>query len=138
MALERRNPLPEGRYWIMLIGNFQIEKFDEWLKRHKDLVGVVSSELDPGGTTFFGPSKPEPPTQFVVFDVDFDDVVRWEGPGFPNIVRAGEDVTSRQDVEDVPIVDDPTTTLATFFDGLDESVPILIAVGLAIYFSSKR
>jgi hypothetical protein len=141
MAVEHRNPLPEGRYWVMLIGKLQIEKFDEWLKRTREFTDVISSELDPGGINPFFPTgrspfEPEPPSQFVVFDVLFSDLVKWEGPGLPNIVRANEDVTSRQDVEQSPIVDEPSVTLGKFFTGFGDATTVVLVLG-ALYLLSK-
>lgn len=127
MALERTNPLPAGRYSVTLLGNLQIEKFDEWLRRNREFVSVRGSELD---------QSAKPVTAFIVFDVDFSDVVRWEGPGFPSIVP-GDEIPSRSETEQSPQVAEPAEQLSSFFDGAKPLVPFLLLFAVAYLWNKE-
>lgn len=125
MAVERENPLPAGRYSVTLLGNLQIEVFDEWLRRNHEFVLVRQSELDP---------ESKPVTSFVVFDVDQPAVVRWEGPGFPNIVKSGETPTL-DEFEQTPETPEPLDQLASFFESVRPAMPVLLLLGVAYLWS---
>lgn len=97
LGLERKNPLPKGRYWVFRVGARQIVDFDAWLKKNRPLVKLVATDLDTQGA--------EPQNSFNVFEVAVDNEVVWEGPGLPD--RSPPHVTSRQDVENAPVVLEP-------------------------------
>lgn len=127
MALERTNPLPEGRYSVTLLGNLQIERFDEWLRRHRDFVSVRGSELD---------QSAKPVTAFIVFDVDFPDVVRWEGPGFPSIVP-GNAIPSRSETEQSPQVAEPAEQLSDFLAPIRPALPVVLLLVVAYLWNKE-
>jgi hypothetical protein len=104
LGLERRNPLPKGRYWVFRIGARQITDFDAWLTkwRKQKALGVRTADLDPGTSS-------RPQTAFILFEVFVDDVVVWDQFGLPD--RAPGHVTSRSDVE-TPEPPDPLDQLA--------------------------
>lgn len=101
MALERRNLLPVGRYYKVVVGAENIRTFDEWLARYREQANlrVLRAEYRDGGLTWSGP---EPPSEYVAFEVLRDGVVSWEGPGLPDIIPAGGPIPSRSDTLDRP------------------------------------
>lgn len=46
MALEKRNPIPIGVYWIDIISNndFKVQNFEDWLDENSDKVLVLDSK----------------------------------------------------------------------------------------------
>jgi len=94
--LERRNPLPPGRYWQDIFKP-QFSAFDNWLVRNRDHLDVLTTEhfdapgieiTDPAG---FGTTE----RQWILFRVI--EPVKWEGPGLPTI--ATDDIRSSGDTE---------------------------------------
>lgn len=74
MAIERRNPLPTGRYWVDVFDPHR-RAFKEWLEdNHVTVEQTKEYETNtPLGTWYlFSVSEP----------------VQWEGPGFPTIADA--------------------------------------------------
>ena len=78
-ALERRNPLPPGRYWIDVFEQHSAA-FAAWLGRQAGKVRVESTER-------FAANAGGPAREFVLFQVL--EGVPWEGPGLPTIADAG-------------------------------------------------
>lgn len=105
LGLERKNPLPVGRYWVFRIGPDQIVAFDAWIAKHRKAknLRVVSSELDQSGPV-------AQMTAFIVFEVLTPDAVLWEGPGLPD--RSPAHVTSSDDVIQAPKVLEPEDQIA--------------------------
>lgn len=136
LGLERRNPLPTGRYWVFRLGAEAIRDFDQWLAVHRRMkaLRVVASELD---------QDANPITSFVVFEVLQPNVVVWQGPGLPD--RAPPHVTSAQDVIQAPNVKSGSERLQDAFDeagksltrGL-ETVPLLLFAAAVIYLLQKN
>ena len=87
MALERRNPLPPGRYWIHLDRD-DAPSFDAWRLSHKQEATIATSHDRESGWTWylFVTSAPLP-----------WDAAAW---GYPTV--AGEDVRSETDVVQRP------------------------------------
>ena len=93
-SLERRNPLPPGRYWIT-IDPKHFAAFIEW-KKSSALIRVEASEAH---------TEPEP-FEFNVFRVLAPGLVPWPTEfGFPSI--AGEKVQSFGDVISAPVIEEP-------------------------------
>ena len=86
--IERRNPVPEGVYWVDVFGD-QIPGFTAWLTRNAAAVKVRASETVAAG----GPLDGTPASQWVLFEVVRP--VRWEGPGLPTV--APPNVKSKSD-----------------------------------------
>lgn len=106
MALEKRNPLPIGRYWIDIL-NSKVEEFSGFLEGHKSTIHVEVTEGDSseeGGTTFylFNTSAP-----FTWLPVNF---------GYPTI--AGPEIKSKADTTQRP--DLPKNPLDNLADNLDK------------------
>jgi hypothetical protein len=99
-ALERRNPLPPGRYWIDLFEK-DSAAWLAWRARNGVKIEV---------TEHFNSS---PPRDFIIFRTDTP--VPWEGPGYPTIagatVKASEDTGQRPPPTKDPI--DAITDIVT-------------------------
>ena len=104
MPLERRNPLPAGRYWLFL-DQAAAPLFDDWKASHRDAVKLArtSFDADTGYSWYvFSVSKPVP----------------WqpESFGWPNIADASvkdpTDVTSGLDAVPPPDILEAITELA--------------------------
>lgn len=132
MALERRNPLPRGRYWVDVFdlvsthpatdGENMQAAFRNWLARNADTVRVESTQS----------FDTEPARDFYIFRVL--DPVSWEGPGFPEIatdgVQSSADTTQRPDPEQ-----DPLVSLQESLDGVSsgtKSVLTAVAFGVGL------
>ena len=117
------SPIPPGRYWITIQGKGQIADFDRWLREMQGAAVVQNSELDQSGSR---------PVAFVVFEVPPGRMpfLNAEEFGFPNTAPAG--VTSRQDVEQSPIIQ--TDPLQIVQHIADDAIDDAKKVGLALLF----
>lgn len=101
MAVERKDPLPVGRYWVVVFERDNA-KWDQWIKQFSpDRVKVrATAGLDPAGVlgNLLGSAAPGYWVQF--------DVVQptpWVGIGYPTIVPGGAPTpTSPTDVIQAP------------------------------------
>lgn len=91
MAIERRDPLPPGRYWVFLY-LAELETWQAWVSRNFPRVTVRASELQTvtpdnplWGVTPSGAIIKDPAGEVVLFDVA--EPVPWIGIGFPTIVK---------------------------------------------------
>lgn len=94
MAIERRNPLPVGLYWVDV---FQPdwERFNSWLAKWSAETNVVRSEQ-------FSSNEGGPAREWVLFEVLVPDTVQWlKGLGFPTIAGDRE-LTSDDTVQKPP------------------------------------
>jgi len=141
LGLERKNPLPVGRYWVFRTGLVDIEAFDKWLATHRKMqvLKVVASDFDPGGPFL----NTHPPTAFVVFQVLAPNAVVWQGPGLPD--RAPPHVTNRQDVEQAPIILDSAERLenaaqraASAVTRGGETFTLLLFAAAVLYLLSQK
>lgn len=125
LGLERKNPLPKGRYWVFRMGE-DIGAFDAWLRAWTipKFLRVVSTELDVDA---------DPVTEFVVFEVLQDNVVVWVGPGLPD--RSPPNVTSAKDVIQAPDIDSGLEQLSKALE--QDSVPLLIFAAGVLYLLTK-
>jgi len=98
-AVERRNPLPVGRYWIDIFDS-QENAFRAWLNEHKGSVRVITTESYPSST--FGGYEGR---VWRLFEVTAP--VSWNGPGFPTIaeahVKGSDDTAQRPPKEKDPL-----------------------------------
>lgn len=124
MALERRNPLPAGRYAVTLVGKLQMERFADWRNLHREFVSVRNATLNADAET-----------EFVVFEVDTDGAVRWQGPGFPD--RVSEDVETFQDFEQSPITPDPLNALISSSEALSKGWPWLLLLAAVLVWNNN-
>jgi hypothetical protein len=83
MALERRNPLPVGVYWIDIF-EADMGPFRDWIAKNKGTVRVISTEsFEESSWHDFGSY---PARDWYLFEVTSP--VAWEGPGFPTIAKS--------------------------------------------------
>lgn len=127
MALERKNPIPAGRYWIDPVGPRAKERFDSWVLAHPASIEVESSEEE---TT-----PVEPYWQwFIIFRVTAA-TPRWEpiqGLGaFPNVAPAS--VKQKTDVEPRPKVPDAMQTLKDAIETALSSTGTVLLLGIVAY-----
>lgn len=117
MAVERRDPVPAGRYWIWLNPG-EDAAWETWTRQNAPKVRVRLSEGSDGGT-------------HVVFDVL--EPVKWIGFGFPTIVESGTLPTTSETVQapapPPPLVDRIDSALTGFRN--------LVLVGGGIWLISK-
>lgn len=103
--LERRNPLPAGRYWQDIFSQ-QFSAFDDWLARNRDTLDLLKEEyFAPTGIEILkDPSDPtkvggrdlgQAERKWVLFEII--EPTKWEGPGLPTIADDG--VNSSTDTE---------------------------------------
>jgi len=91
MAIERRDPLPPGRYWVFLYTS-ELERWQAWVTANTNRVKVRASELQTTtpnnpmwGITPTGTIIKDPVGEAILFDVL--QPVPWIGIGFPTIVK---------------------------------------------------
>lgn len=121
MALERRNPLPPGLYWLDVFGDNRA-KFEAWRKLNASLVRVVTSES----------FDSEPPRDWVKLEVLSP--APWDARtfGFPTIIKPGEPVNSSGDtVQRPPPEKDPLDSLGDALSG-ESFGKLAVFVGLGI------
>jgi len=89
MAIERRNPLPLGRYWVDVFDP-HIADFRVWLSNHEDSIKVEKQEN-------YLPRDTYPAHNWYLFTVTKE--TPWEGPGLPTIaeqeIHASEDTAQK-------------------------------------------
>jgi hypothetical protein len=93
MAIERRNPLPVGKYWVDVFEP-HIPDFRMWLDKHEDSIKIEKQENFPFA------DGPYPPHNWYLFSVLSE--TPWEGPGFPDIAteeRESKDTADRGPAE---------------------------------------
>lgn len=91
MALERKSPLPPGRYWVDVPPSDR-SGFAAWLQANRGHVAVRStSESGDSGW------------QWILFDVTAPAMAFWQGPGYPTI--ADPSITSESQVKQVPTIE---------------------------------
>lgn len=122
MPLERRNPLPEGRYSIMVIGPADIAAFNEWLVLSRHSVNVeVTEPIAPTSLESALNVK-----EFVIFNVTEPVIFESKRFGFPD--KAGPEIKSSADTvqaPDLPSSDETTADIATGIKALAGAVALL-------------
>jgi len=116
MKLERRNPIPPGRYWIDVIGKENIDDFGAWIVEMQGAVRLVNSTED---------RESEPPQLWALFEVPegrspFIDQIKF---GFPT--TAPEGVNNKEDTEVGPSDEDEPGDLS-------KAIKVLAFVGAAL------
>ncbi len=115
MAVERRNPLPAGVYWIDVFGANR-EKFAAWTRANK----VHVSKTESFDST--------PPRDWLKFEVTTP--VPWDAKtfGFPTIIEPGSTVNTSDDTVQKP----PPETGPNLDDLLPKPGQLMLGIGLAI------
>ena len=139
MALERRSPLPVGRYWVTAFGDHEAV-LAAYLNTQ-----VVAGLVKVTVTEHIDETSDHPGGSFFVFIVGKPDAVPWNATlfGYPNL--AGKDIKSLADTVDRP--DLPTDGLDDLGDfvkkaaaavgGVVEVVVGVVVVGGGLYLLSK-
>lgn len=125
MALERRNPLPPGRYWQdILLGKQPM--FEIWLRKYKGTVILEERTENPNADNI------ESSTTTFLFRTTAP--VQWDQKNWGYPTKAGANVQTQSDTVDKP---KPTPSfteqLSSIFD--DGKTMLFVAVGL--YFLSQ-
>lgn len=89
-ALERRNPVPTGRYWQDIFAK-DASAFESWTTANKGKVRVIATE-------HYENDDPALVRDWILFEVLSP--VEWRGPGYPTIAAA--EVTSSADTVERP------------------------------------
>lgn len=97
MAIERRNPLPAGKYWVDVFEP-HTSPFLGWLSKNQANLTVNTTERIQG----------DPEGNWILFTVRTP--VLWEGPGYPSIagqnIKTKADTSERPEPEELPNLDD--------------------------------
>lgn len=121
MAIERRNPLPAGRYWIDVFDPKRND-FRVWLSQHKDQITIEQTKeyLAEHGTWY-------------LFTTHED--IQWDGPGFPTI--ATEEVHTQADTGEKGPPE--KSGMETIEETLEKSSSFLMlgALGLGAFLAYK-
>jgi hypothetical protein len=128
MTIERRNPLPAGRYWIDIFES-GFTAFQSWLSNNKSSVRVETTEDYPA-------AGDAPARQFYIFAVSAP--TAWpsdRGLGLPSI--ATSNVTSSSDTATRPdpppdVVDQIAATASGIGEDLKKTVLVVVGAGLFI------
>lgn len=132
MALERRQPLPPGRYWVDVVGPDHVKLFDGWLQAFAQHITIEEHEVTQPIQS--GPNLPplRPGVEWFLFHTDAPLV--WFGSvlGFPTI--ATPEVKTKADTQTVPVV--PPLFGGLNLDGVGSIV--LLAVAAYLVFGSKK
>jgi hypothetical protein len=140
VAIERRNPVPKGRYWVDIIDTRTNPAarlyFSSWLLRNSKKVKVV--KVENYGALYSGANR-----DWYLFDVL--DPVTWEtgkGFGLPTIVQSPENpnapvVTKPEDTATKPPPPaGPLEQLETMFE--DAKTVVLIGLALWLFTQSGK
>ena len=157
MALERRNPIPRGRYWLAAVDQQAILWFDTWLRQHDTTVRVVKREqhegtfgfgLEPGAvlwdtSTWQWGAVGHSQWVWYLFDV-LEPTPRWtagvKGLGaFPNVVKSAANPTAPAIATAADTVQRPKPVAASDWLGeIFSDWKTVAVVAAALYFASRR
>jgi len=107
VALERRRPLPAGRYWLdvtpLLKSKWEVwldamSKFDSVKVEHTEHFDAIEEQSNPLGD---GTVPAAPAHDFVIFSTSSPNVA-WEAAGLPSPTIAPATVTTSDDTVDKP------------------------------------
>jgi hypothetical protein len=138
VALERRRPLPAGRYWLDVTPLLK-PKWELWRNAMKNVDSVkiehtehfdaIEEQSNPLGEGII-PAAPE--RDFVIFSLSNANVA-WEAAGMPSPTIAPASVTTSADTADVPppepgMLEQLTSAAA----GIGTSAKVGLGVGVAV------
>lgn len=157
--VERANPLPVGKYWVVITGKDQITQFDIWLDANVKIGALrvdstqmlsktptTSSQLallliPVWGAIVAASRASDPDQEFVVFTVVQPNQVFWiDTFGLPS--KSDPEVQSVSDVEQAPVVKSPIDDITKSIENLDVTKVALIGAvvlgGVLVYEWFKR
>lgn len=138
MTIERRSPLPVGRYWVDIIDRRgEVLEFDSWIKR-----GVADGKLalinrEQKGATLWSLDNSGVRYTFYLFDVL--EPVEWpknKGWGYPSVARSeahpkAPKIETADDTGSRPRIPGPIETITELLG--DAKTLALVALGLYLY-----
>ena len=157
MPVERRNPLPVGRYWVAAMDTRAMQWLDTWFRQNATNVKVVKKEEHTGSFGFGlepDSSLLNPSTwtwgavghgkwDWYLFDV-LQPTLRWKSgiqglSPWPNVVRSavnptGPDVATAADTVQKP----PDVTLTDWVSDVLTDVKTVAIIAAALYFMSSN
>lgn len=121
-GVERRNPLPNGTYWVDVFAS-KATAFRAWLARNRSSVRVVR-------TASFPAQHPYEARDWYLFEVRAP--VRWEGPGLPTIATPATtpESTVQRPAPEASATETLTTALA--------SIPPLVLLAVLYLLTRKN
>jgi hypothetical protein len=126
MALERKNPLPPGVYWIDVIGKHQSDAWWEWIGQNKSV--KVLKRVDRGYHDVWH-----------LFEVT-DPVPRWPTEallGLPTIATSGDKTTEKSTVQR-PAVQTTSELVDSWTAGLGKGIGQTILILGLFYLITNR
>lgn len=123
MAIERRNPLPPGRYWQDILEQ-HVASFREWLQSNKAVVRVVAAESHPRDGDW-------PAREWYLFEVSAPtpwQATKW---GYPTIAT-GEVQSSADTVQRPPPEKDPLERIDETIISAGKSATVLLFGGALV------
>ena len=132
MAVERRRPLPEGRYWFDVVPSRRTQ-WETWLEGMKTVPSVTIEHSEHIDAVSGIPGIPDAPErEFVIFSLKAPNVA-WEAAGLasptiaPASVQSAADTVSRPEPE--PDLIDQAKAAAA---GLGTATKVGLGVGAAV------
>jgi hypothetical protein len=144
MAVERRSPLPVGRYWVDIIDrNGEVLLFDFWLKRGENAGKLKLINREDRGTTTFSIDYSGIRYTFFLFDVL--EPIEWprgKGFGYPSIAQSerhpnAPKIEKSEDTGSRPRVPGPLDTIADLL-GDAKTIAILFVGAYLLTRSNRR
>lgn len=133
MAIQRKNPLPIGRYWVDIVATQSYPGiqlyFYSWLRQNREAVNVVQKE-------HFGALWNALERDWYLFDVTKP--VKWDttkGFGLPTIVQLGANPTIVVKPEDTVQKPDPEGPMDIINDFLADAKSVLLIGALLWLFT---
>lgn len=118
MAIERKNPLPVGKYWVDVFDP-HINDFKDWLDKNKDSVIIDKQE-------YYIARDNYPQRNWYLFHNTAP--VDWQGPGFPTI--AEQETHTSEDTAQKPPPE--PSGVEVIEDAFSKAGNILTLAGLAV------
>lgn len=134
MALERRRPLPAGRYWLDITPEYA-DKWQTWRNGMQGIDSVkieVTEHTDPQTSVI--PGIPNAPARdFVIFSLTAPNLA-WEAAGLPSPTIAPASITTADDTATKP---PPTPSVTDQFADTAKGLTtgIKVAAGVAVVVS---
>ena len=128
MALERRRPLPAGRYWLDVFEPNQLA-WGSWVDA---MTRMVPPRATIEVTQHFDGTDGAGPHDFVIFSIPGENVA-WEAAGLPSPTIAGPEIqTSDDTVQKPPPEPDLIDQLNEAATGISRTAQVGLGVGVAV------
>ena len=143
MTIERKSPLPVGRYWVDIIDRRgEVLEFDAWVKRGVSAGKLALINREQKGTTTWSLDYSGVRYTFYLFDVL--EPVEWpknKGWGYPTIARSeahpeAPRIETADDTGVRPRVPSPIETITSFLG--DAKTLAFVALGIYLYSQLEK